>query len=68
MTERTINTGLLHENGTSRIDALEPACASSIALSGFLLESGLTARASTAMDLPARGWGAYLDGWIRVYN
>ncbi len=46
---------MLYENKTGYIDALEHAWTSSIALSGFLLEGGLMARASTEMDLPAGG-------------
>lgn len=49
---------ILYENETGYIDALEPASASSIGLSGFLLESGLTAWASTELDLPASGIGS----------
>ena len=46
---------MLYENETGCIDALERAWTSSIALSGFLLEGGLMAPASTEMDLPAGG-------------
>ena len=54
---------MLYENETGHIDALEHAWASSIALSGFLLESGLTAPASTDMDLPAERDGEHaIDG------
>jgi len=46
---------MLYENETDYIDALEHACTSGIALSGFLLEGGLTDPASMEMDLPAGG-------------
>jgi len=49
---------MLYENETGYIDALEQAWTSSIALSGFLLEGGLTASASTEMDLPVGGIGS----------
>src|SRR5258708_36854924 len=55
---------MLYEDETGYIDALEHAWTSSIALSGFLLEGGLTASASTEMDLPAGGIGSMqpMDG------
>jgi len=46
---------MLYENETGYIDTLEHAWTSSIALSGFLLEGGLTLPASTEMDLSAGG-------------
>ncbi len=61
---------MLYENETGYIDALEHAWTSSIGLSGFLLEGGLTASASTEMDLPAGGIGSMqpMDGGPRVFE
>jgi cobalt-zinc-cadmium efflux system outer membrane protein len=61
---------MLYENETGYIDALERAWTSSIALSGFLLEGGLMAPASTEMDSPASGIGRMesMDRSSRVFD
>jgi cobalt-zinc-cadmium efflux system outer membrane protein len=61
---------MLYENETGYIDALERAWTSSIALSGFLLEGGLMAPASTEMDSPASGIGRIesMDRSSRVFD
>src|SRR5260370_4680784 len=61
---------MLYENETGYIDALEHAWTSRIALRGFLLDGGLTASASTEMDLPAGGIGSMqpMDGGPKVFE